>query len=145
MAGFGCFAFACAVSVVVLGLFLRMEKAEFYRFYTNLEKEKPAESGERRTTATSDKQYPVIARTHAHAHTGLENPKLPASSGARITRSVLSEIFGRCWLYVTTAAVGTTTTALVYPASTSLVRPASATDSDWHQVYFTQASRGSNF
>ena len=38
MAGFGCFTFALVVAIACLFLFFHMEKTEFYRYYTNAEK-----------------------------------------------------------------------------------------------------------
>lgn len=57
-----------------------------------------------------------------------------------ITKALVLEILRHSWLFLLTACIVTITTALVYPSATSLVQPANPTNSDWHQIYFSQVT-----
>lgn len=60
--------------------------------------------------------------------------------GRKVHKETIKEILNTSWLFILTAIIDTTTTALVYPAATSLVMPVNPTDSDWHEIYFSQVT-----
>ena len=59
--------------------------------------------------------------------------------GVKMSRSLFVKIVRNCWVFLLALLFNGVATSSIYPASTSLVEPANPTDSDWHQLYFTQA------
>ena len=126
MAGFGCFVFACIVAVCCLFLFLRMEKNEFYKFYTYLD-----DVGDLRKGTDVEKSNPDGGGKQQHQ---------------AVTRAVLRSILSRCWMFSVALLLVGVTTAMVYPSAASLVRPIDYDeDSDWDEIFFTQVMMAINF
>ncbi len=135
IAGGVAFAFSCAICVATLGLYVLMERTDFFRFHMNLDAAKAA-------AAEAEEEEGKAEGEGKGEEKGGGGRKRAKDKRFRLTGAFLLEMASRSWLFfVAIAAVGLVT-ASTYPALTSLVEPASPDDSDWHQVYFTQASYG---
>ena len=59
MAGFGCFVFSCLLCCLVLGLFLIVEKTEFYHYYTHISEKEQFARGNKNSSKQKLKHKPI--------------------------------------------------------------------------------------
>ncbi len=126
MAGAGCFTYALIMSALCLAAFLYMIKSSYYAHYTNIEKSEK--------TGIFGLYFMKSKVLLANNYTMLLNPgKLP-----KMTKDMVLKILSRVWVYALALTITKITTLAIYPGAGSLVEPVNPTDSDWHQIYFTQ-------
>ena len=138
MAGFGCFVFACVLSVLCLGTYLYVRNLPYYVYYTFIES--VISQGMLMLQCYTYVLYVRYDECLAiFKHCFFVYLQLDKSrKHTNLTKEMLMVIVRNCWMFALILLLICSTSQMVYPGAVALIEPANPNDSDWHQVYFSQ-------